>query len=64
MPRILRNYLISFAIIGLIALAVTMVNRYVDSQMAEAPPAATPPANGTAPGTGGVAPDPPPDGKY
>jgi len=31
-PRILRNYLISFAIIGLIVLAVQLVNRWAARQ--------------------------------
>ncbi len=40
MPRIIRNYLISFAIIGLILLAVHLVNRWVAQQMPQEPPAA------------------------
>lgn len=46
MPRILRNYLISFALIGLFFLAVHLVNRWAEQrappqppQMEEAPPA-------------------------
>jgi hypothetical protein len=34
MPRILRNYLISFAIIGLVLLAIHFVNRWADRQAA------------------------------
>lgn len=40
MPRILRNYLISFAIIGLILLAVHLVNRWAEKQMPPEQPAA------------------------
>ncbi len=32
MPRILRNYLISFAIIGLVLLAIQLVNRWADQR--------------------------------
>jgi hypothetical protein len=45
MPRILRNYLISFAIIGVLLLAIHLVNRWAERQ---APPPA-PPAVPTAP---------------
>lgn len=41
MPRIVRNYLISFAIIGLILLAVNLVNRWAAQQMPAQPPAAS-----------------------
>ena len=48
MPRILRNYLISFAIIGLFFLAVHLVNRYVGERTGagggQAPPAAAGPS--------------------
>jgi hypothetical protein len=37
MPRILRNYLLSFALIGLFFLVVHGINRCVESQM-EPPP--------------------------
>jgi hypothetical protein len=46
MPRILRNYLISFVIIGLIILAVQLINRWAEQQ--PAPTGATPPAAGQA----------------
>jgi len=32
MPRILRNYLISFALIGLLALGVHLVNRWAEEK--------------------------------
>lgn len=38
-PRILRNYLISFALIGLFFLVVHLINRYVEQHM---PPPAPP----------------------
>ena len=38
MPRILRNYLISFAIIGLFFLAVHIINRMVAEDAKESPP--------------------------
>ena len=56
MPRILRNYLISFIIIGLFFLAVHLINRVANRGM-ETPPANSPPS-------GEIAPDPPPDEKY
>jgi hypothetical protein len=40
-PRIVRNYLISFAIIGLIVLAVHLVNRWAEEQLPAEQPAAT-----------------------
>ena len=45
MPRILRNYLISFAIIGLVLLAIHLVNRWADEKaasMQHAAPTAAP----------------------
>lgn len=48
MPRILRNYLISFAIIGLILLAIHLVNRWAD-QRAAAPERSPAPATPAAP---------------
>jgi len=35
MPRILRNYLISFLIIGLFVLVVYALNQWADSKMAQ-----------------------------
>jgi hypothetical protein len=40
-PRILRNYLISFAIIGLVLLAVHFINRWADRRAAGPPPGLT-----------------------
>lgn len=42
MPRILRNYLISFAIIGLVLLAIHWVNRWAERRAGEAVPSAEP----------------------
>lgn len=44
MPRILRNYLISFAIIGLVLLAIHWVNRWAEQRAGEAVPRAEPSA--------------------
>lgn len=49
MPRILRNYLISFVIIGLFLLIVHLINRYVEQRSEEAPPA--PPSREQSTGT-------------
>lgn len=35
MPRILRNYLLSFAIIGLVLLAIHWVNRWAEQRASE-----------------------------
>jgi hypothetical protein len=43
MPRILRNYLISFALIGLVLLAIHWVNRWA-AQRAQPPAPTTQPA--------------------
>jgi len=40
MPRMLRNYLISFAIIGLVWLAIHFVNRWANEQAAAPAPKA------------------------
>jgi len=47
MPRILRNYLISFIIIGLFFLAVKLINAYVAERTAgqAAPPERAAPAD-------------------
>jgi hypothetical protein len=59
MSRILRNYLISFLIIGLFLLAVHLINRWADERERHSPaataPAATAPA-ATAPAAGAPAP--------
>ncbi|MBI4083356.1 MAG: hypothetical protein HY423_12175 [Candidatus Lambdaproteobacteria bacterium] len=64
MPRILRNYLISFALIGLFFLAVKLINHVVAERMAArpgagqtvrpetAPPVRGQPATAPAPGSG------------
>ena len=50
MSRILRNYLISFIIIGLFFLAVHLINRMVDGRMQDGAPrhdgAENPPGKG------------------
>ena len=43
MPRILRNYLISFALIGLALLAIHLVNRWADQRAQESEPGLAPP---------------------
>lgn len=42
MSRILRNYLISFLIIGLFLLAVHLINRWADERDRRSPAAAAP----------------------
>jgi hypothetical protein len=72
-PRILRNYIISFIIIGLFFLVAHLINRYVEEHTpapqapatdAAAPSAAAPAATPDGSAGGTVAPDPPSDGKY
>ncbi len=49
MSRILRNYLISFVIIGLFFLAVHLINRMMDARMEEAPARGDRPAGAATP---------------
>jgi hypothetical protein len=49
MSRVLRNYLISFVIIGLFFLAVHLINRMMDSRMEGAPARGDQPAGAAAP---------------
>lgn len=44
MRRVLRNYLISFLIIALFALAVLLIDRWADERESRKLPAAAPPA--------------------
>jgi mannose/fructose/N-acetylgalactosamine-specific phosphotransferase system component IIC len=51
MPRILRNYLISFVIIGIVLAVIHYVNRWADEKAKASAPQPTPQSESAAPTT-------------